>query len=395
MSSSRWGAGFIASAMLLAVVLAVPAFFQAGSTSNTPSVNDESRQAIIDALTVSTISADAECETDEYGLVKFQVGALQPVPDPRLWSDALSTPNTGENAEEARDELQKAICEDPLEGTSFLTFFATDVRQLLMETEGVDILDLNPWLQPYATETSEINVTAAAFMPLLDVTDPSDMQVDEAMAQNRAWQQEAAYVNTLLDRFEATGIEARKSIVNYHLAIGGLVVGSLPAVERNDIQEDLDSLVFSLTEKDVCEELLVIGANMGDKRPELFEAKECESPAPPPSTSPGPTPSPSCPPDKPNGEYPVCKDGPSAIPTTPPGGGGPAPEQSDPVGPPAGGEPPVVYTPPPTPAPTGPPAGSTPDPAPAPTLQPSAPPTNNPTAPGEGSSCAPGNTVGC
>lgn len=70
-----------------------------------------------------------------------------------------------------------------------------------------------------------------------------------------------------------------------------------------------------------------------------------------------------------------------------PGGGGQAPPQSDPVGPPAAGTPPVVYTPAPVPPVVTPPVGSTPDPAPAPAPEPEAP---TPEAPAEGCSPPPG-----
>lgn len=291
------GAVAIALVVLLVAVIAivhfVPMIF-GSSAKATIERTDEDREAIIDALTIKSTSADAECNTDNYGLVKFQIGALEPVPDPRKWSDALGTPIASSDPEEARDELQQTICEDPLLGASYLTFFATDVRNLLIENTGVDIVELNEWLKPYAADPNEINVTAAGFIPLLDVKDPSEAQIDAAMDLNRDWQHEAEFVNTLLDRFEVSEIDARKSIVNYHLAIGGLVVGNLPAVERNDKQENLPALIFSLTEKDQCRELLSIGANVGDKRPELFEAKECEPTPTPTPTSTTPSEEPEC-----------------------------------------------------------------------------------------------------
>ena len=383
------GAVAIALVLLLIATIAIVHFAPMIFGSNAKASIErtaEDREAIIDALTIRSTSADAECDTNDYGLVEFQIGALEPVPDPRKWSDALGTPIVNSDPEKARDELKQTICEDPLLGASYMTFFATDVRDLLIEDTGVDIVELNKWLEPYAADPSEINVTAAGFIPLLDVRDPSEVQIDAAMGLNRDWQHEAEFVNTLLDRFEVSGIDARESIVNYHLAIGGLVVGNLPAVERNDKQENLPALIFSLTEKNQCEELLSIGANVGDKRPELFEAKECEPPTPTPTpthTTP-PSEEPECPPDMPNGTWPVCKDDPAETPDTPTGGGGPAPDQTDSVGPPAGGEPPATYTPAPVPpAASSPPAGSTPGPSPEPSAA-------TPEAPAVGCSPAPG-----
>lgn len=78
--------------------------------------------------------------------------------------------------------------------------------------------------------------------------------------------------------------------------------------------------------------------------------------APPaePSVPPGTTPPRECPPDKPHGEWPVCKDDPSRDPAQqgnlPPGGGGAEEGGSDEGGPrPPAGRPPTTYVPPPPP----------------------------------------------
>jgi len=394
----KWrGKGFTTSLIavvviaLIAVGLKVAWNFASDSTAPTSTVSQE----IIDALTVKTASADAECSLDANGLVSYQVDALTEVPDPRKWSDALSTPFTATTANEIRNELQQAICKDPLLGVSYLVFFATDVRDQLLVDAGVDILKLNPWLKPFAVDPSEINAKAAEFIPLLDVKNPSDKQVNQAINKNREWQQLASYVNTLLDRFEVSGIEARKSIVNYHLAVGGLVVGSLPSVERNPNQESLPALILSLTEKDQCQAILEMGANVADKRPELFKVSGCEPQLAECTTDCGSTTpvctencTPICPPNQPNGGWDselgklVCKDSPDrdteAQDNNKPGGGGIAPVQTDPVGNPEGGTPADIYTPPaPAPVPT-------PDPAPAPAPEATQPPASGcAPAPGE------------
>jgi hypothetical protein len=253
-----------------------PAAADGGSGNGSSGLSDNARNLIAQSLTVKTTSADAECQTDDYDLVSYKIGALENVPEPRKWSDAISTPIAATDAEAARDELQQSICEDPLLGVSYLTFVATDIREALKASTNVDIVALNPWLEPYTADVSNISKKATEFVPLLDAEESTSTDVDAAMKKNGEWQHEASYVNTLLDRFAVTGIDSRLSVVNYHLAAGGMVVGTLPEVERNDKQEDLPALIFSLTEKDQCDELLSVGANMQDKRPELFEAKVCE-----------------------------------------------------------------------------------------------------------------------
>ena len=93
-----------------------------------------------------------------------------------------------------------------------------------------------------------------------------------------------------------------------------------------------------------------------------------------------------CPPDRPHGTPPNCKDDPSRDPeprgNNRPGGGGTAPPVSGPAGPPAAGPPPAAYVPPPPPTvpPTTRPPGSTAPPAPSTTT---APPTTGPPVTGD------------
>lgn len=135
----------------------------------------------------------------------------------------------------------------------------------------------------------------------------------------------------------------------------------------------------------------------------VFPSKPNLPEVPTDQPTPKPTPPPViqkvCPPDMPNGTWPVCKDSPSKDPAAqgnaPVGGGTnldpgpgayipPASMVRPPAAPRVNPPPPVVTTPGRTPAP---PVGSTPDPAPAPVPEPAAP---VPTAPATGTSCAPG-----
>lgn len=328
-------------------------------------------QEMIDALTVTSVSDDAQCALDSNGLVAYQIGAFEGIP-PRIASDAPSTPFVASEPEDVRDELQQSVCEDPLLGVAYATFYATDVRDRLLAATGFDILSVNPWLQPFAVETSKISVLAAEFIPLLDVVNPSDELVLEAHRKNLEWQQLAPKIGTLFDKFQLDGIQALTSEVNYHLVAGGLVVGSLPAVERNPNQESLPALILSLTEKDQCEPLLVIGANIGDKRPELFATPSCETapPPPPPTCTSNCEPvTPPCktncgPPNTPKGDSPQPDGKPKEKETPPsttepeviteqPGGGGVVDTPTNPPGSETGGTAPGATKP--NPAPTTPP----------------------------------------
>lgn len=378
------------------------------SASTASGFTPEQIEAIRKELTVSTISEDAACTTDANGLVPWDIGALKTVPDPRKWSDAISTPFTSTDPAGVRKELQQSICADALVGESWATFDATDVRDKLLSLTGIDLLVENPWLQD-ATDISKVNERAASYMPLLDVkpANATDDQIKSAWEKNRAWQDRAAKINTLLDRFAAVGIDARQSVVNYHLSNGGMVAGGLPSVERNPNPEGLPALILSLTQKDQCKDLLTIGVNLADKRPELFESPDCASPTP--AEQPG-TPSGGDTPETPqdcashfgegwtgpgwvDGRW-ICKDPATDDPNSQghnrPGGGGQAPAQQDAVQTAPSEQAPPVYQAPSAPAAPAPSGGggqeATPDPAPAPSPEPQP----SPSSPATGVSCGPG-----
>jgi hypothetical protein len=265
---------------------------KANKNKSTSKMDADELAALIKSLTVTTVPASAECKTDSFGNVAYAIDSLLAVP-PRLWPDAISTPFVATDPAAMRVELQKEICEDPVLGVSWLTFMATSVRDTLLAETGIDLIKLNPRLGEY-TDVSQITPKATAFVPQLNVEDLSKKQAEEAMAKNADWQQDAALVNTLLERLAVVGIEARQSVVNYHLADYSLDADALPTVGVNDKQENLPALIFAITEKGQCGEITTFGANIGDKRPELFEAKKCvppvetpTPPAPPTTTTPG------------------------------------------------------------------------------------------------------------
>jgi len=333
-------------------------------------MSEDDRAAMIAALTVSTTPASAKCETDMYGNVTTNIESLLDVPL-RLWPDSIGTPFVATDPVAIRAELQKSICQDPNIGSAWLTFVATTIRDELLKSTGIDLLVLDPRLVAY-TDVSQITPTATTFIPLLNVKSPTKAQIDNAVSKNAAWRQDAELVNTLLGRFAVLGIDSRQSVVNYHLTDYGFDADALPVIGVNDGQENLPALIFSLTEKGQCGEILTFGTNVGDKRPELFAVQGC---APTTTTTTPPTDTPKCPPNLPNGTPETgCKssggDEPSYQGHNKPNiGNGQAPVVTKPAEPAKAGDPPVIYTTAPAaPVSTDPPIGSTATVMPSPPL---------------------------
>lgn len=234
-------------------------------------------QEVIDILTVnvSTIKCvdivgaeNVETTPDGQQVVRPNIGALKSVP-PRKWTDALSTPldpNT-------RKAVQRAICQDPLLGSTTAHMLSR------LKVGDVSVLELNPWLKPFAGKASRINNVAVQYVPQLKGT----ATIDEAIKANVAWQKQAELINTLLGRFKVQGVHKLKSTKNYHLTGGGLDVGGLPNVGLDPKQDKRSALILAVTAKNSKKCVLKIGFNLGDKRPEQFG---CPKP-----TTPGTTPS--------------------------------------------------------------------------------------------------------
>lgn len=290
----------IALALIVAAAVAAAAITANGGT--TASADGQSTttttipESVIQALTVKTVTVACATVVKANGgsmasgdptVVTYNIGALQGTP-PRLWSDALSTPLSGSNPQQQLAALQAAICEDPLLGGAWANMFSN------LTVGGMTVGSLNPWLSPFAGDASGVNTTVVTrFMSLLNVKTPTQKQVAKAVKQNLRWQGVAERLDTLLTRFINVGDGTPLSTQNWHLAAGGLVVGGLPEIELNSAQEDLPALVFQVSEKGACAPLVAIGANLGDKRPEVFVTPTCPAP---PATPSSPAAGPSSPP---------------------------------------------------------------------------------------------------
>jgi len=286
-------------------------------------INDTEVQAYVrEQVTIKTVSF--KCtelvamlrgpeQVTSTGVVKWDIGALLPVANAttpgRTWSDAMSTPFVATTAEAGLTEIQSAMCQDPLLGVSFAHLLAH------LEVSGVKVVDLNPWLKPFVVDAEQINVLAAKYVHA-DVNDNSTKaQKKEAYKWAVRYMHLAEKLGTMLTRFQVGIDPAPQSVINYHLVAGGAVVGTLPPVELNPVQENLAALTFKLTQK-TGECLKAIGFNMQDKRPEVFV--ECVVAPPATTTVPPSTPPGSSPPGTPGTNPPGSTSPPPVVTTVPP-----------------------------------------------------------------------------
>lgn len=258
------------------------------SGDNAPNVNDKATAAsgsmnsdeLRKNLTVETV--DQNCvaivknnggKTFNYNgseYVKFDVASVEPVVADkesqvtRLWSDAISNPiENKDNKEKAQAEINRAICEDPEVGVMVANAFAR------METDGVKLVDLNPWLAAYNVDPSaaqnQLNDKAAEFMPL---TLNPGMDVQVALKKNQEYGQLSSKLVELLSRFSNEGRQTIDSQYNYELTDGGLSVGTFSEIGLNPDQYSADINMFEVTHKtDNGEECkMVFGFNVFDKR---------------------------------------------------------------------------------------------------------------------------------
>lgn len=247
-------------------------------------------QAMIESLTIHSGDGMFACPVDTYGNIQFEIGSKLASPKYRANPDYISTAIMATDLTGARTELQTAICKDPLLGSAWLTFMATTLRDQLLSSTGIDLLVLNPQLASY-TDISQVKAKAEKFDPLefLTAAQRSKLtrhQLQNAVDMNAAWKPDAELAATLLQRFMVTGIEARQSIVNYHLSDDGLSIHQFSTVGIQPKPDTLSALIFTDPEKSQCGERISFGANVGDKRPELFTAKDCTPPTPTKTTTP-------------------------------------------------------------------------------------------------------------
>lgn len=277
-----------------------------GTPSASPSASSDKEKkrdwdAIAKQMTADKAAAANTCKvtTNSYGLkgVEFKP-QFKNSGDKLYASDSYALAFTTDSPTEARDELAENNCFDTLQGVANATGIAVHVApELKKQSNGVvDLMELQPWLQDF-TDEKNISKLAEKYDPLEFDTNITGKDVQHAQEMNQQWQVIASKLNLLYSKYKVSWDDAPRSTVNYHDATLGQSAGSsFPKIAPRDKQEKLKALVFTLTEKDVCGEIVKFGANAHDKRFELFSPKNCEAPKKPTTTKPS-TPST---PDKPS-----------------------------------------------------------------------------------------------
>lgn len=272
-------------------------------------VDTESEDAAKEDLTVNpedVLPKTAKCTKDEF--------LANSLPGAKLkWSDSVSTAFDSSKSSSMLTELLVENCQNPTVLAQVIDGFSeTPVAVGSKTTIG----DINPWAAAFLKKVrSGMGDGKSSIGFLTKKADTGD-----ALYVTEDFQKYAALANTVLLRFHNAGVQKVNSTENWHVpAREGLVVGKLPVPVKSDKQEKgRETLVLQYTQKVDCASI-TIGFNVGDKRFEIIKTPKCET-TPPTTTKPdcekncNPTTVKKCPPSKPYGTYPNCKDGPGSAP---------------------------------------------------------------------------------
>lgn len=215
--------------------------------------------------------------------IDFKPEFLQSHTDHLKYADSYASAFASTDPVAARKELMEANCFDTVQGVTNATGLATDVSPKLKSASGgvVDLIALNPWLKEF-TNPDNISTLAEKYDPLEFDSNITGQELQHAYEMNQQWQVIASKLNYLYTRYDVAWADSPKSLVNYHDVTRGQAGSAFPSIKKNDKQENLKALTFTLQDKGVCDEIVKFGANAFDKRFELFAAKDC-TPVPTPS----------------------------------------------------------------------------------------------------------------
>ena len=251
------------------------------------------------------------------------------------WSDSVSTPFDDESSEEAiLQELRQELCGNPTE----LLMTVQGLSAIVVE-DNVTISDVNPWMAEF------VELAKADMFSLLFKTSEDG----DSIFVTPEFQTVAEMTNTVLLRLKSSGVVSATTLSNWHVdGRSGLAAGEIPVATPNPGRYTGEFIRLEYTAKGAECPIFTVGFNIGDKRfaelpgrcepaPETGEPEPQPGPTTPagetptvpptvpPTTTPTTPPTEVCPPDKPYGTWPNCKDSPTRDPAAqgnaPQGGG--------------------------------------------------------------------------
>lgn len=229
---------------------------------------------VVAALTPST--GGYQCKTDSSGLVVIKVAK----PTDITTGDGYGPPLP---KEPTAGKLKERLCSYVVDGVVFGHFLAN------LKIGNWSPLDeeANAYLKQFAGDPADpkgwdvIAERVHYYVPLIDVKNPSEEQVREAITRNLEWKDVASKLASLIDHLKARNVLSALSTLNYYGK--PLVSGLRPVGINEEYQESKPAFTLSLTNK-IGQCVLKIGWNVKDGRLEQFDcSKEPAIPTPTPT----------------------------------------------------------------------------------------------------------------
>ena len=193
------------------------------------------------------------------------------------YTDSVSTPFTSTDKDKMFEELIDSIHREPTTADAFAQAFSiVEIGKIKMKKE-------NPWLVDFMQKSERDGLrTAWLTHKEKDGSVVTDTDGTETLFVTNEFCQKSELVSSLLYTFDNQGVkEGRTSKI--HWPSMQLAAGELPRAyaERNPDKQDSKpflALVFTTKTPQDCP--YVIGVNIEDKRPELFDCKDAKKIAP-------------------------------------------------------------------------------------------------------------------
>lgn len=199
------------------------------------------------------LPAEAKCTTNV-----FDKSSLN---GPFLYDDAVDIAMKSSDKDSSFAELMTAICTKPTTGVAYVSMLSAPEATI----GGHKLSELNQeWVSPMLAKAQQDGGLTNAFLAYKSGT-------NEVVVTDE-YQRYASLINTLLMRFPERYIaNDERSLANWHVLKENrfTVSAALPfAVRNTEYEESRPALWFRAVDKaGTCD--LVVGANLGDERPEI------------------------------------------------------------------------------------------------------------------------------